>query len=157
LNASACPPDEAARTLAELMIEGSQLSAADAFLNAAETGGPSDETSLLRIKLLYAQGRNRDAASKAAEMANHNGPPESHYWQGKALLALNKQADARKAFRDLINQAPESRLAPEACLLSGMLSANLHEAKLASTYFEETKARYPNSKEARRASELMNE
>jgi hypothetical protein len=143
--------------VSELLIDGGQLDAASAFLKAVETGGPSDETRLLRVRLLYAQGRAVEAASTAAEMVSRNGPPESHFWQGKALLALNKQAEARKAFLDFVSRSPESGLAPEACLLSAMLSSNLHETQQASTYYEETMARYPNSKEARRASELLEE
>ncbi|MCK9588489.1 MAG: tetratricopeptide repeat protein [Terrimicrobiaceae bacterium] len=155
LDATACPPDET--VLAGLLIDGTQLEAASAFLDAAEAGGTSDKTRLLRIRLLYAQGRNAEAASKASELISRSGPPESHFWHGKALLALDKQAEARKAFRDFVSRSPESRLAPEACLLSAMLSSNLHEPRLASTYYEETMARYPNSKEARRASELLEE
>jgi len=151
-------PTECRETVvSELLMDGGQLDAASAFLKAAEAGGISDETRLLRIRLLYAQGRAVEAASTAAEMVSRNGPPESHFWQGKALLALEKQADARKAFREFVSLSPESRLSPEACLLSAMLSSNLHEPQRATSYYEETIARYPNSKEARRASELLEE
>jgi len=143
--------------LSELLIDGGQLDAAAAFLSAAETGGASDDTNLLRIRLLGAQGRNAEAVGKADEMLSRNGPPESRFWQGKALLAMNSQAEARKAFRAYLDCSPESRLAPEACLLSAMLSSNLHEPQKASSYYEETMARYPNSKEAGRALEILDE
>jgi len=153
LDASAVPPGEA--IFPELLIDGGQLEAASAFLGAAETTGPSDTTKILRLRLLYAQRKNLDAATLADGWPNR--PPESFFWQGKALLALDRQSEARKAFREFVELSPESHLAPEACLLSAMLSSNLHESNLASAYYEETMARYPNSKEARRASELLEE
>lgn len=154
LSPSNCPPGETAMGLAELLINGGQFQAADGFMLAA--GNETPQVALLRVKWLFAQRRYADAVAKAGALtaASHD-TPESRFWLGKSLLALDKQADARKAFRDFLEIAPESHSAPEACLLSGMLSSNLHEPKLASTYYEETISRYPNSPEAARALELL--
>ncbi len=151
LSPSNCPPGETALGLAELLINGGQFQAADGFLNAA--GNESPKASLLRIKWFFAQRRYAEAAANAGDRTTDT--PEACFWLGKSLLALDKQAEARKAFRDFLEIAPESHSAPEACLLSGMLSANLHEPKQASTYYEETISRYPNSPEAARALELL--
>jgi len=158
LNPAECPPDETALAIADVLIEGGQIWKAAPYLEMTEKAGLTSQVQCAWVKLLFHAAEFQKAVEYGQEAFGNSGdklPSETHFWLAKALLKTGKQKEAKEEFRQYYAAEPESELAPEACLLIGMLSFNLDDPKEAERYYQETAIRYPASREGQRAAEMI--
>lgn len=81
--------------------------------------------------------------------------PEFYYWQAEAQLKATRPNDALINFVRFVELQPNSRLAPLALFMTGLVSLNLQKKVEAKQYFQQTIQNYPNSPEATRAKAFL--
>ena len=77
---------------------------------------------------------------------------DAYFEYGATLKKANRLQDARKAFRKLIKEIPESRLRDDAAYELAMLSPNAKRKQALTLFLKQ----YPDSRHAKNAKKALN-
>ncbi|MBI4719677.1 MAG: tetratricopeptide repeat protein [Chitinivibrionia bacterium] len=130
-------------------------SAGDSARTAAP-GGEDDEEALFRSSSMDLTLGNYTLAMQGfknyiARYPNGVHLDEVHYSLGECQYASEQYLEAAGEYQLVINEFPQSRLAPAAYLKTGLCYAKLDEPGLAEKSFRELISLYPHSEEAQHA------